>query len=132
MWYSNYSYRSRISRYRDYTFGCYGLDEWETYTGYDTLGVEKTPKDPSKTVSAPKEGIRRLMWLDDGDYVITDDGEMMPCDYGTLLIDETGTVYLYDWDADCAEQVPAFRPFNAEGLPRRFDDELAEDMYVVL
>ena len=130
--YSNYSYRRRISRYRDYTFGCYGLDEWETYTGYDTLGAEKTPKDQNKTVSAPKEGIRRLMWLDDGDYVITDDGEMMPCDYNTLLIDETGTVYLYDWDADCAEPVPAFRPFNAEGLPRRFDDELAEDMYVVL
>lgn len=129
--YSNNSYQGRISRYRDYAYGCYGLDEWETYSGYDAFGLTKIPATVKKT-SAPKEGIRQLMWLDECDHIVYADGEMIDGEYGIFLIDETGTVYEYDWDADCAAPVSGARAFNAENLPLHFDEELAEDVYVVL
>ena len=129
--YSNNSYQGRISRYRDYAYGCYGLDEWETYSGYDAFGLTKIPATVKKT-SSPKEGIRQLMWLDECDHIVYADGEMIDGEYGIFLIDETGTVYEYDWDADCAAPVSGARAFNAENLPLHFDEELAEDVYVVL
>lgn len=129
--YSNTSYKGRVSRFRDYTYGCYGLDEWETYTGYDAFGMTKSSKAPLKAVSAPKEIVCQLMWLDDSDHIVYADGELVDGDAG-LLIDRNGSVYEYDWNADCALPIPGARAVNAENLPLRFDEELADEMYVSL
>lgn len=126
--YSNTSYRGRISRFRDFTYGSYGVDEWETYTGYDTLGYRKEPKTPFHEVGDPTEKLTLLMWLDNNDYIICD-GELLDGEDG--LIDETGTVYTYDWEADHAVELPGANAVNAEGLPVRFKEDYADEMYAV-
>lgn len=127
--YSNTSYRGRISRFRDFTYGCYCPDEWETYTGYATLGYAKDPKTPYQKITAPKEGIRSLMWLNDCDHIVYD-GELL--DGGDFLIDQAGVVYDYDWNMDCAIVLPDAYAVNAEGLPIHYDEELADEVYVSL
>lgn len=130
MLYSNTSYKGYVSRFRNFTFGNYGLDEWETYTGYDYAG-KTTHFDPKKSkITQPEAEIRNLMWLDDGDYIITPEGDMY--EGFVNLIDENGTVYEYDWDDDCATPMPGAEAKSAEGLPVRYCENLAEPVYVSL
>lgn len=129
--YSNGSYRGNINRYRDCTLGCYGLDEWDTYTGYDDYASSYTvPWSGSSKSSKNKLVIRSLMWLNDGDYVTFPDGKMDDSYY--YLIDEIGVVYEYDWDDDCAICLPDAQAFTAEGVPVRFEESQAEPVDVAL
>lgn len=115
--YSNASYKGRISRYRDYTFGFYDADTWEKTTGYDALhDVDRE--------------LRSLMWLPDGSYITMPNGDMMEAyDH---LIDDDGTVYEFDWDADAADAIYGARAFTPEGTPVRFEYDEAEPFDVLL
>lgn len=100
--YSNRSYEKTKS-WRDYTWGCYEKDDWEIYSGI------------------PDYKYKPVMWLDEalGEYVITDDGELIQ---GDLAIDMYGTVYEYDYEADALSVIGGVA-CNAEGMPLEFDEK---------
>ena len=123
MLYSNTSYQGYISRYRNFTFGEFADDAWGVTTGYGYAGK-------GKNTDAAEVKIKDLMWLDDGDYVVTPDGEMY--EGYVNLIDADGVVYEYDWDNDCALPIPGATARTPEGVPVKFDDKLSEPVYVAL
>ena len=61
---------------------------------------------------------RRVMWLDDGEYIKDDKGEFWCGDYA---IDNYGNVYVYDNDFGALRRCYNYTAFNAEGLPLKYD-----------
>ena len=43
---------------------------------------------------------RKMMWLEDGEYVIDEEGNFHDSSYETLMMDEKGKVYVYDYEED--------------------------------
>lgn len=47
------------------------------------------------------------------------------------MLDRFDRVWLYDYDSLAARPVKGAWAFNADGMPMRFDEELADDEYVL-
>ena len=121
--YSNSSFRWN---YRGYNWGCYG--GWDDFD-FDFQSKKKSGK-KSKTKYAPTDYGRTkpLMWLDESDIILDEDGNMFEA--YDFLLGEDGTVYEYDWNGDVAVPCPGTRAMNAEGLSKVFDDEAAVVCYI--
>jgi hypothetical protein len=66
-----------------------------------------------------------LMWLEEpGQYIVTAEGDMVEAEWH--LVDAAGRVYEYDFDADVALRWPGATAFGAEGLPVRYEEDLAD------
>ena len=63
---------------------------------------------------------RKVMWLDDGEYIKDDNGELWCGDYA---IDNYGSVYVYDNDFGALRRCYRYEAYNAEGLPLKYDPE---------
>ena len=130
--YSNESYKG-YSLFRSPNVGCYGYgwyDDW----GYDYATANKSKNKGASKDTPPFEDdtvdTDYLMYLDDGDYVIFPDGEMF--DGFSFLLNESGVVFEYDWDKDVAVPVLGATAYSSAGVPLRFDEELAEPVFVAL
>lgn len=109
--YSNYSYCKYTNPYRNLgNYSCYGYGGWDMY-------------DDDYWNSSALDEIEPLMWLEEGDYIRTDRGEMYEgYDY---LMDADGKVYQYDYKMDEAVMLKDCTAHSVDGLPKRFDYELA-------
>jgi len=67
---------------------------------------------------------KRLMWLDDEDYVITEDGEYLDNNCCILLMDEKDEVYMFDAEEDEAVFIGG-AAWNKNGKRLQFDPERA-------
>lgn len=72
----------------------------------------------------------RLMPLRSGDYLVTEEGEMVEANE-EVLVDERGLPYLLDLCYGCATPLFGYTAYNKESMPVRFVEELA-DMYEVI
>jgi len=94
IYYSNHSYRP-YTKFRNW-------DIWDDY------------------LYTPTDNIKALNWLDEGEYIINSDGNMIEgIEY---LIDRHKNVYKYDWQRNAAKMIEAVA-FNPRGLPLTFCEE---------
>lgn len=107
--YSNDSFRAYNSR----------ISSW---AAWDSCMADLTPWDAP--VSEPTIEDVPLMWLDNGSYVLTNDGEIVDGEY--LMLSEDNKVYYYDFEQDCAVNMPDATAWTPSGLPARFELEEAE------
>ena len=113
--YSNYSFQSYASKWRSLDWSKYGYwydDEDDEYAEQNYLA------DAMETAGA--DDVKALMWLDDGDYIITEDGDFHEGAEG-LLIDSDNNVWLYEPDLDLAEKVSNAIAYTSTGLPLTYD-----------
>lgn len=120
--YSNGSYIKPSMRYRSTSVSCYG--NWD----YDWRDYE----DEWEQMNAPfvpDDSVSMLCWLEDSDYVIADDGQWF--EGLDFLIDCAGVVYMYDYHNDAAIALRGYSAFNAEGVSKRYDEDIAEPLVVL-
>lgn len=67
---------------------------------------------------AGKTTYRNIMWLDDGEYVVTPEGDWLEGDFG---IDAYGYVYHWDYDYDALVKKPGYAAFDCNGMPLKFN-----------
>lgn len=133
--YSNTSYEGWFYRSRSLGYG-WEWDEDRDWFGYATGKTSSPGGSGSKGSTDGKLSKDRapfdieephadmLMWLDDTDFVRFEDGELIE---GTeFLIDRDGRVYWYDFESDAACRVENVSARNAQGLPVRYNEDLAE------
>ena len=106
--YSNGSYKPY--NFRTSGWSCYG-GGWGVDYDYDC-----------------EETVRSLCWLDTGDYVSMD-GEML--EGWDFLLDENNGVWCYDYEEDRAEFCPGATAYNASGLPAKYNQDSAEEIFVI-
>ena len=142
--YQDYDYRNFTYKYSKY----YGdnskwktgwdewddEDEWEGYYPYGgtvlSLPTKDTEKEKEISHKKPAVIIRMpMMFLEEGEYAILDDGSMVDADSSILLIDECLDVYTYDFTMDCAVYIGG-SAYNTSGLPLKFDYERMSSEYV--
>lgn len=130
--YSNTSYEGWFYRSRSLGYG-WSWDEDKDWFGYATgktsspggkedkggkLSKDSAPFD----INVPRADM--LMWLDEDTVIHFVDGDIVE---GTeFLLDRDGRVYWYDFELDAAIRVDSATAFNAQGLPMRYEEELAE------
>ena len=105
-----------------------------TYKSTTPIVTKDTKATKGKTIARLFEDYplrKELMFLDEEEYVYEDNaGEPFEVAYEEFLIDEDGAVYMFDWESDAAIFCPHAHAINAEGLPVRFEPDLAVPMYV--
>lgn len=120
MLYSNHSYQKSYGYYRNlgnWNFNSYS--GWNEDDGFET-DIPFTMED--------ELGYVTMCWLESGDYVRDSKGTLL--DGLDFLIGHDGTLYEYDWKADCAVEVKGITAYNREGLPKRYVEEEAEPILV--
>ena len=121
--YSNTSYMALRAAYRSLCYDSY----WDEDKDWFAYACGATDSPISDTAEGGME-VRMLMWLDDGDYVKFPEGEMEDgCDY---LIDSDHHVWWYDYEADCAVLLEGCTAYTHNGVPARYDEDLADQTVV--
>ena len=141
--YMSYDYRNYSYKYSKYYGGTGSAwktgwdndydDEWEGYYPYGSTNLTSLPASNDKNTSKTKlhAAIRMpMMFLDEGEYVILDDGAMLDADSSILLIDENTDVYVYDFTLDCALYIGGTAYNSTTGMPVKFNWERMTYEYV--
>lgn len=123
--------------YRSYRFN---HTSWDSANGYWSTGWSDDYDDygnpyPSanKTAVIPFYGdssrYKKMMWLDDGEFIVTEEGEYVDSAYNIIMMDEKGEVYVYDAEEDEAIYIGG-NAFNEHGKSLAFDPLRAHYEYV--
>ena len=116
--YSNYSYEDYKGYYRN-------LGKWSCYSGWGEDDWGMSPID-----DVDDTAFLSLSWLDDGDYVTDSKGLIR--EGFEFLLGSDGTIYEYDFERDMAVETKGLTAYTAQGVHKRFDEELAEPIEVHL
>ena len=112
--YSNRSYIKSSLRYRD-------LGSWNCYADFED--------DWGDFPSIEYDDVKCLMWLDETDYLKSEDGSLI--EGLDFLIDESGKVYEYDYNSDAAFLVEGMTAYTEAGTPKHFDFDQAEPVTII-
>lgn len=66
-------------------------------------------------------------WLEDGEYITDAKGTLLEGDY---MLGEDGHVWEYNYEYDCGLEVPGAKAYTAAGLPKRYNEDEADGVYV--
>jgi len=142
--YLGYDYRSYNYKYSKYYGGSgsawhtgWDDDDWDVYPygGTNLTSPASTSSANKPTASKAKNSIPvriPMMFLNEEEYAILEDGSMIDSSSAILLIDENMDVYIYDFTLDCALYIGGDAYNAATGMPVKFNWERMSMEYVDL